>query len=209
MKAARGVITAAVGLACVRCSLLLDDTGLAGADPPADAAATLDGRIETDAGAADAADARSFPDGATVWTGNGHAYEVVVVPDGIVWITAKAHALGRGGHLATLTSEEENAFVYLLAEKNALAWSAESQPRGPWIGAEQKSDAEPDGGWTWVTGEPFAYTAWHTGEPDNGLNGGGGVNETVIHFYAGGAKGPTWNDWEAAERLPAYVVEYE
>ena len=48
------------------------------------------------------------------WSGNGHRYEVVVVPEGITWLDAKAAASARGGYLATLTSAEENRFVWSL-----------------------------------------------------------------------------------------------
>ena len=48
------------------------------------------------------------------WSGNGHHYGVVVVPEGITRLDAKAAASARGGYLATLTSAEENRFVWSL-----------------------------------------------------------------------------------------------
>ena len=41
------------------------------------------------------------------WAQNGHWYEVVVVAQPISWPAAQAAAVAKGGHLATLTSEEE------------------------------------------------------------------------------------------------------
>ena len=35
----------------------------------------------------------------TLWTENGHSYQVVVVPDGIVWSDARDAAAASGGHL--------------------------------------------------------------------------------------------------------------
>ena len=61
------------------------------------------------------------------------------------------------------------------------------------------------GGWTWVTGEPFTYTNWSPGQPDNefGL-------EHYLHFYAfDPLMAPEWNDLEAARYpIKGYIVEY-
>src|SRR5690349_24577282 len=53
---------------------------------------------------------------------NGNYYEVVLVPSPIDWATARAAAdqrtyLGRTGHLATLTSEEEHVFAEYLRQQ--------------------------------------------------------------------------------------------
>jgi hypothetical protein len=57
------------------------------------------------------------------WSGNGHHYEVVVVPEGITRLGAKAAASARGGYLATLTSAEENRFVWSLIANQPSIWS--------------------------------------------------------------------------------------
>ena len=66
-----------------------------------------------------------------------------------------------GGHLVTLTSQQESAFVGALT----------STPRGIDIGGFQdrsaQSYSEPAGGWRWVTGETWDYTNWLMGEPNN------------------------------------------
>lgn len=208
----RLLVVASLAALCVRCSLTVDEDSYVGGSK--DAGAASDASVATDgvadSGGADARDAGSFPDGAVVWNINGHAYEVVVVPAGIDWTTAKADAIGRGGHLATLTSEAENTFVYLRTKEIEGAW-AEFSPtdlRGPWIGASQQGTLEPDAGWTWVTGEPFAFTSWRSGEPDNGATIGGDP-ESAVHYYGGAIQAPTWNDWITAGTLNSYVVEYE
>ena len=33
--------------------------------------------------------------------------------------------------------------------------------------SRQSRSTEPDGGWQWVTGEPWSYTDWFSGEPDD------------------------------------------
>jgi len=68
-----------------------------------------------------------------------------------------------GGHLATITSEAENAFIYGLASNNIALWH--SLPNGcvlgPWLGGTQPTgSSEPGGGWRWVTGETWSYTNW-------------------------------------------------
>ena len=74
----------------------------------------------------------------TVWPvsagGNGHWYRVVHVPAGLMWNDANEAARAEGGYLATITSAEENAFVFSLIQ-DPIYWNG---PRGPWIGGFQR-----------------------------------------------------------------------
>jgi hypothetical protein len=100
--------------------------------------------------------------------GNGHFYEAVAVPDRINWTDAQAAVVAAGGYLATITSAEEQAFVYAQALANLAVWEPSGDRRGPWLGGLQPPGSpEPGGAWGWVTGEPFAYTYWTSGEPNN------------------------------------------
>ena len=72
------------------------------------------------------------------------------------WEEAEACCESLGGHLATLTTEEENNYVYQLL-RQAGGTSA-------YFGL---TDAATEGTWIWVTGEPVDYLNWHTGEPNN------------------------------------------
>ena len=135
--------------------------------------------------------------------GNGHTYEVVVVPEGITWIDANSLAEQKGGHLATITSQDENDFIFSLINDRQY-WNGSG---GPLLGGYQlPGSAEPHGGWTWVTGEPFVYSNWRFDQPNN-LG-----NESCIHFGWGGGITPTWNDLSdiyTANSTPiAYVVEF-
>jgi hypothetical protein len=131
-----------------------------------------------------------------VWTtasgGNGHAYESV--GQATTWEAAKIAAngmtfLGMSGHLATITSQAENDFIV----------ANFSNPQ--FLGGYQLDGAtEPAGGWAWVTGEPWSYTNWAPGEPNN-LSG----IEKYLEYFAGG---PRWNDISGAETR-TYVVEYD
>ncbi|MFN9744899.1 MAG: PEP-CTERM sorting domain-containing protein [Betaproteobacteria bacterium] len=140
--------------------------------------------------------------------GNGHWYEVVVAPQGVTWDEAAAASTARGGYLATLTSDSENAFVFALADRadawQALAGSAFGEMRGPWLGGLQPPGSpEPYGGWQWVNGEgPFVYTNWLLA---NNLGG----NEDVINFFGlWGQRSAQWNDDSRAVSNIAYVVEW-
>src|SRR4030042_2151515 len=102
------------------------------------------------------------PSGAVKWD-NGHCYEAVLAP-GVSWDQAQAQCVARGGHLVTITSAEENAFVFSLVSGNASFWflDAFGNGLGPWLGGYQISGSVgPAGGWGGVTGEAFyASTNW-------------------------------------------------
>ena len=139
------------------------------------------------------------------WKKNGHWYQVVVVaPPGIFWADARAAAaavrLGRlSGHLATITSAEESDFVFSIAGIAPWAWNqAGGEVMGPWLGA---SYAPSEGRWQWVTGEPWIYTNWIAGGPDNLQD------EEYLLYWGLDHVAPTWND--AHGLAPSYVVEYE
>lgn len=133
----------------------------------------------------------------------GHCYEVVTVPNQIRWEDAKVAAEGRRyqgrvGHLVTVTSAEETAFLV-----------ANFDIANGWLGGYQDSAAanysEPNGGWCWITGEPWTYTNWLQGEPNNTNQG-----EDKLQFWT--ARPGQWNDIRTDDPFDmprGYVVEYE
>lgn len=130
--------------------------------------------------------------------GNGHWYEAI--SSALSWDDAKAAAEARGGHLATLTSAAENAFVAGLVPDNG---SGNERPF--WLGGFQVAGSvEPFGGWQWVTGEAWGFTNWAGGEPNNG---GGNEGALAFAFFTGG---DTWNDAPNTYVYGdgGYVVEY-
>jgi hypothetical protein len=139
---------------------------------------------------------------------NGHFYEVVGSP-GISWDDAQAAAIAAGGYLATITSPEENAFVFSLVN-NPIYWFNDpaNNSQGPWIGGFQPPGSpEPAGDWQWVNGEgPLVYSNWAAGEPDNSYPG-----EDRLQFFSWGLNtiAPTWNDEREAPyaAVRAYVIE--
>jgi hypothetical protein len=84
---------------------------------------------------------------------NPPRYEIVPWTKG--WQAAKADAEARGGHLATVTSAEEWETIRNLFPLRDLL--------GCWLGA---SDAEEEGVWRWVTGEPWGFARWAPDQPD-------------------------------------------
>ena len=140
--------------------------------------------------------------------GNGNSYELVTSPTSLLWSEAQALAFAMGGHLATLTSPEENAFVFdNLAQSSALYYNGFW---GPWLGGYQDVNApdysEPDGGWRWVTGEVWDWQHWDPGQPDNSSG------DDRLHFVARPPEGiplGEWNDWPGSTAATqTFIVEY-
>jgi hypothetical protein len=130
------------------------------------------------------------------WTsaegGNGHGYELARLPGpDLGWESARIAAEsathnGVNGHLATVSSAAENAFLLnLLAQAPEVFYV--------WLGGHQSnSSAPPSEGWTWITGEPWIYTRWAAGEP----NDYAGVPESYLAMWGvnSGREPGAWND---------------
>lgn len=142
---------------------------------------------------------------------NGHYYQAVVVPNGILWDAARDAANAAGGYLAAITSAAENQFVFSLVDapqywRDHTAFSI-TYSMGPWLGGYQPpSSAEPAGGWLWVTGEPWSYTNWYPQSPNNQ---DGVENRLTFHARGAGARGPNWDDIASFSKVKAYVVEWD
>ena len=111
-----------------------------------------DGNAAANDGCSDACQVEC-PDGASVGP-NLHCYWYL--PDPQTWPAAKATCESQNGHLATLTSVEENGFLGSVVQEVV------------WIGAtDGKGEGEAGAGtYGWVTGEPLSYKAWGVGEPN-------------------------------------------
>ena len=133
---------------------------------------------------------------------NGHYYKVYNI--GMTWAKAKEYCENRGGHLVTITSPEENAFVNNLI--TPLSKSADVM-----IGL---SDIDKEGDWTtWCTGEPVVYSNWGDNEPDNR---GGGQDICVIVNGTRGYKGGQfycikgqWDDVGDKDYKLPFICEWE
>lgn len=154
---------------------------------------------------------------------NGHYYELV--NQNSTWLEARDAAEARSyicrsgqinGHLATITSAEENLFVSELLDgvraSEALLGGFQDPP----------TTADPAANWHWVTGEPWGYTNWRLNEPNDSNTG-----EFRLEFNPGGRDlppgrpdpnqnedGRTWNDIpDLVNGQPLarrwFVVEYD
>jgi hypothetical protein len=70
------------------------------------------------------------------------------------WRGALDYCSSKGGYLVTIQSVAENDFVFDLKESYTSIW----------LGA---SDATQEGVWEWANGEPWTFTYWEFGEPNN------------------------------------------
>lgn len=80
-----------------------------------------------------------------------HKYEVF--DEGLTWTEAEQKCEEKGGHLASITSENEQKQIEkLLVGKNK---------NGYWIGGIKNGDS-----WEWVNGDSWSYENWSPGQPD-------------------------------------------
>ena len=114
------------------------------------------------------------------WEGNGHWYEVVTQEPGLDWEAARDLAEAAGGHLVTITSAEENEFVWgtLGCGDNNYGYN----PKGVcWLGLYQAQGTgnSEDRYYTWIDGTPMNLVLWGPGEPNNV----GGAGEDCVHNW--------------------------
>jgi hypothetical protein len=133
--------------------------------------------------------------------GNGHWYQVLVSPTNVSWFEARGRAQDLGGHLATLTTSDENRWAHAITVNAAGAWGAWNGgwEFGPWIGGYRASPS--DVSWKWVTAEPWDFTAWHPSQPDS-------AQQTAVSFGGGGPTSAVWADTNANEPVRSFVVEW-
>jgi regulator of replication initiation timing len=107
------------------------------------------------------------------------------------WTTAKADAEQRGGHLATITSEDE---------WHAIQKWAGNLPSTYWLGG---TDEKTEGVWEWITKEAWSFTRWAKNEPNN-LG-----NEDFLQTWGPSLNGNrAWNDNQFNENKNGYILEF-
>ncbi|CAH0529538.1 hypothetical protein [Vibrio hippocampi] len=174
--------------------------------------------------------------------GQTHYYQVVHIPDGnLNWFQAAYLADDAGGYLASITSEAENDFVFSLVDSPDYFWTfpkyveGKSQHNhheisiGPFLGGYQpEGSKEPDGGWSWLSGEQWGYSNWAVNLDDgvidkdprpNDQPNDSGNGQRVMGFGEMNQPVPTWGDYMddvgtyGRDRLPgrayAFIIEFE
>ena len=108
------------------------------------------------------------------------------------WEEAKEFAIRKGGHLATITSAEEQDVVSDLVSSFGKAC---------WLGGYYKDDE-----WKWLTDEAFIYTNWDIGEPSGEENHLGIYGDSSQTKWATNKR---WNDFKNISETPkGLVIEY-
>lgn len=119
-----------------------------------------------------------------------HYYKVY--KQNVTWEEARTLCSDLGGHLAIITSQEENNLVQSLVSK--AIGTPLGQWYGAWIGCERR-----DTGWYWVDDSKVNYTNWATGQPDTA----GGIEcygEMIVDGH--------WNDYPPSIKLDYFVCEW-
>jgi pimeloyl-ACP methyl ester carboxylesterase len=125
--------------------------------------------------------------------GNGHMYYLL---NQSTWVEAEAAAVALGGHLATIRSAAEQAWVH----DSFNRWGGTE--RHLWIGLY---DSDPlhnattpetrKSEFVWASGEQVTYTLWADGEPNNWQE----LGEFWVHTFSplAGSVSGYWNDaWD-------------
>lgn len=113
------------------------------------------------------------------------------------WYAAKTFCERRGGYLATITSQDENDFVW-----NYLASKA-TNTGGIWLGAT--NDKTSTGTYQWITGEKWNYTNWNIGEPNNAETIPGGGEHYLEFLSASQNPNGVWNDISSYNQGSAWM----
>lgn len=126
----------------------------------------------------------------------GHHYEIFLERDILTWEDAQRFCEEQGGHLAVITSEEENDFLRSCLDREGF--------KSAYFGF---SDAANEGEWEWVTGEEVTYTNWYENEPNNDLG-----NEDYAGFYFLKDSGSQWFDGDFGDQSnggKAFICEWD
>jgi len=147
-------------------------------------AAVIDAAPGIDARACSAGDAQAID------VASGTCYVYVAAPT--TWDNASVLCEGFGGHLAVPTSTAENVIVA------GLPTDPTNLPDS-WLGG---TDRAHEMTWAWITGEPFLFDNWRTGEPNDGNSNTVAEDCMVVEADNGG----TWDD-RSCTRLYPFLCE--
>lgn len=131
-----------------------------------------------------------IPADAIEW--NGHRYYCFAFENFSCWEEAEAYCESIGGHLAVISSAEENSTLHALMKSSGYD--------SAYFGY---SDNLCEGSWKWVNGEETRYTNWHTDEPNAQSQG-----EDYAMFYYKFDNG-TWNDGSWNDDGVTFICEWE
>ncbi|NTU42739.1 MAG: PEP-CTERM sorting domain-containing protein [Nitrospirales bacterium] len=108
-----------------------------------------------------------------------HFYDVVSSGADGSWQNAENNAVALGGHLVTINDSAEEQWL-----RSAFGDSTRF-----WIGL---TDEISEGTWQWASGEPFVYSNWYSGEPNDSTPPSTGEDYAVLNWDTSTG---AWNDW--------------
>jgi hypothetical protein len=115
---------------------------------------------------------------------NGHRYQWI--RNEVTWEEANRRAEKLNGHLVTVTSDDE--FRWLCTTVLADL----PLEKIVWTGGRQTG-----GNWSWTTGEPWDYTVWNAGEPNEAQV------DSAVAILRSELTGWVWGDWRLTVLAPA------
>lgn len=124
----------------------------------------------------------------SVMTFKGHSY--ACFSDSKTWEEAKKHCESLGGHLAVISSKEENDAIWAFVNKHKF--------KSVFFGL---SDSAKNGEWKWVTAENSHYSNWNENKPSADEN----ENYAEFSFYV---EGGVWNNSRFESHFKDYPVSY-
>jgi hypothetical protein len=123
--------------------------------------------------------------------GNGHWYRRVNPNSNLTWTQAETLCELIGAHLATVPAASESAFVHLIVGQSEVYLG----------GLQPPNSCEPNCEWQWLTGEPWSYTNWNPGEPNNS-----NAEQNFLRTYPNGS----WDDVQDGYAFPfAIAAEWD
>ncbi len=133
---------------------------------------------------------------------NGNQYAIMEPEQGKTYAEAEDTCQLIGGHLATITTSEENNFIANLIRLGNKDYY--------WIGG---TDEVSEGSWRWVTNEIFNYSNWSSSAPNNGWTNGEDYIG-ILKMNCNWGKAYEWNDFSntgSADKVSqfGYICEWE
>lgn len=117
---------------------------------------------------------------------NSHSYQRI--DSSVTWPEANYFCKNNNAYLATITSNQENEFIYDNFV-NGLG-------KEPWLGG---TDEFNEGSWEWVTGEAWSFSNWAPGEPNDSWG-----NEDYLSYHS--MTSGQWNDNSVAN---SFICEWD
>lgn len=139
----------------------------------------------------------TYSDNAAEYQGNIYAIFNIKEENLESWDECETFCESMDGHLAVISTEDENEFIYQYIKENGLK-----------ISFFGYTDQYSEGDWEWVTGEDSGYTNWAYGQPNNGKNNKNKKKEDYAEFFESTGDG-TWNDAPFGSNTHHFICEWE